>query len=188
VSRRLAGALAVGLLLGLVKGNDDALRSAIGNLSAPWLLIALVSAWWSGSWWRGALVGTAATLVGLLGFYAGMTLVLHGHFGGASGWLAEYRYVVQSNRIWFVAGVLSGPVLGALGGALGPRRPAGWLVGLAGALMLAELLVVRLVADRPLLGVAWGVSSWSAYIGQAGLGVVLLAAAGRRTLRRHSPS
>lgn len=170
-----AAALAVGAALGLVHGNGGMLRTEIGNLSAPWLLIALVPAWWAGSWWRGALVGLAATMLALLGFYVAMTVVLHGHFGGASGWPAELRYDVRVNRIWFEAGLLSGPVLGTVGGALGPARR--WrLAILAGALMLGELLVMRLVAGvrLPVAAMSFAVERWTAYDGQAVIGLLLL--------------
>ena len=175
--RWLAAAAVVGVVLGLLKGDGHPLRTAIGNLSAPWLLVALVPAWWSGSWWRGALLGTAATLAGLLGFYVAVTVVLHGHLGGAEGWGDELVYVVSANRLWFGAGLLSGPVMGAVGGLLGPGRRR--LVVVSGLLLVGELAVVSLVAGVrvPLVGVSWAVETWTAYVVQAVAGVVLLLAA-----------
>ena len=37
-------AAAFGVAVGLFKGNDTGLRGGIGNLSAPWLLVALLPA------------------------------------------------------------------------------------------------------------------------------------------------
>lgn len=180
----LAAALLAGLGLGLLKGDGDPLRAAVGNLSAPWLLMALVPAWWAGSWWRGALVGTAATALGLVGFYGAMTVVLHGHFGGASGWVDEFLHVLVANRIWFGAGLLSGPVLGALGGAVGRGGPH-LLALVAGGFMAAEPAVVAVVSGVriPVLGVSWATPTWTPYLAQAAVGSALVC--GVAWWRRH---
>lgn len=186
---RTAGlALLVGLVIGLVKGNgSDAAgiaRGAIGNLSAPWLLVPVFAAWRQRSWARGAAVGLLATLVALAGFYAGMTYYVHDHLGlvrehlGAwSSTLQAWWFVVRANRIWFAAGVVSGPVMGAGAAALGQRLPAGWRWVVAGLLLAAELPVVGLVAGLrlPVLGFAWGVSDWTVYGAEAVLGAAVLA-------------
>ena len=72
----LVFAAAFGVAAGLFKGNDPGLRGGIGNLSAPWLLVALFPALHCRSVMRGALLGLASTLV------AGEILVValvHGH-------------------------------------------------------------------------------------------------------------
>jgi len=65
----LVFAAAFGVAAGLFKGNDAGLRGGIGNLSAPWLLVALFPALHCRSVLRGALLGLASTLVALAGFY-----------------------------------------------------------------------------------------------------------------------
>jgi len=177
----LAVAVVVGAALGLLRGNGDPLRSALGNLSAPWLLIALVPAWWAGSAVRGALLGTAATVAGLLGFYAVVTVVLHGHLGGASGWSGEYRYVLAANRVWFLAALLSGPLVGAIGGVAGRGGCTGlrWLTMACGIVTLTEFPVVEIVSRVrvPVLGLAWAAEGTAAYAAEALLGLLLVGAA-----------
>lgn len=177
----IGGALVVGTALGFLRGNGDPLRSALGNLSAPWLLIALLPAWWAGSAVRGALLGTATTLAGLLGFYAAVTVVLHGHLGGASGWPGEYRYIVAANRVWFAAGLLSGPVAGAIGGLVGraARRGARWLAMACGLVMITEFPVAEMASRfrLPAPGLAWAAEGAPAYAAEALVGVMLVSAA-----------
>jgi hypothetical protein len=52
-----------GVAAGLFKGNDAGLRGGIGNLSAPWLLVALFPALHCRSVMRGALLGLTSTLI-----------------------------------------------------------------------------------------------------------------------------
>lgn len=196
IVRVLLLSLLVGLAVGLFKGNSsgDLPRGAIGNLSAPWLLVPAVAAWRAGSWGRGAAIGLAATMVALLGFYAGMTYYVHDHLGlvrdHPGAWrstMQAFWFVVRANRIWFAAGVLSGPFMGAIAGEMGHRLSAAWLWVLAGVVLAGELPVVGLVADvrLPVLGWAWGVTDWTVYGAEAVLGVAVLALGAAR-LRRPS--
>jgi hypothetical protein len=57
-----------GVAAGLFKGNEIGLRAEIGNLSAPWLLVAFLPALSAGSVARGGATGLASTLLALLGF------------------------------------------------------------------------------------------------------------------------
>jgi hypothetical protein len=172
----LVAAIAFGLLAGAVHGNDGGLRGALGNLSAPWLLVAIIPAWRSRSWKRGAVLGLVATLAALLGFYVAMTLEMTGHLGNVDGnFFHLLRYVVTANRVWFAAGLISGPTCGAVSGALGARRNALWLGLVIGALMIGELVLMKLIAylPLPLLGThaGWANGDWRAYYlqGVAGL-------------------
>src|SRR5689334_21501905 len=65
----LGAALLFGVLAALVKGHHDGVRDTIGNLSTPWLLVALAAGLHARSLPRGALLGLAATLTALFGFY-----------------------------------------------------------------------------------------------------------------------
>jgi hypothetical protein len=153
------------------------MRTAIGNLSTPWLLVALGPAWWTRSAVRGAFTGGATTLVALVGFYVGLTMSMYGHLGEVRGVVASFDYVLAANRIWFAAGLVSGPVCGAVAAALGARRGPHWLLALSGVLMVAEMAVVALIhgAELPGIHASWGVADWRVYQVEAGVGLLALA-------------
>ncbi len=100
-ARRLLTALAVaaafGVLAGVFKGNETGLRGGIGNLSAPWLLVAVLPALRCRTVQRGAVVGVLSTVVALLGFYAALTVVLAGRLGGG-GYGHEFMVETRANR------------------------------------------------------------------------------------------
>lgn len=182
----LAGAAAFGLAAGLVHGNDGGLRGAFGNLSAPWLFVALVPGWFSGSALRGAVFGTMATLVALLGFYLTLTATMVGHLGEVHGFVSSFTFVLEANRVWFAAGLFSGPVCGTLAGVLGSRLATTWLIVGLGALMVGEIAVVTAVQglEVPVLHLRWaGASDLRGYEVEAMLGLVLLATLAARRLR-----
>jgi hypothetical protein len=151
----LAGAVAFGVLAAWLKGQGGdgiglvaRVRGDAGNLSAPWLLLPFLA---GGACARrargGAVLGLLATVLGLAGFYAltGLVLELDGQSfpGSAVAW-------ASANRVWFAAGLASGPVAGALGvlWRLRTGRPA-WVP--AGLVLLAEPVVLAglgLVPDR----------------------------------------
>jgi hypothetical protein len=172
-------AAAFGVAAGLFKGNDAGLRGGIGNLSAPWLLVALFPALHCRSVMRGALLGLASTLVALAGFYAALTAVLAGQLGGG-GHLTELFVEVGANRIYFLGGIVTGPILGAIGAWIGRHRPDSlWLV--VGALVAGEILVVALVRGHQLFLApfyfSWGVTDWTPYIGESIVGIAIVLAA-----------
>jgi hypothetical protein len=171
-------AAAFGLIAGRIHGNTGGLRAAIGNVSTPWLLVALIPAWRARSVMRGALIGLATTLTALVGFYVGLTISMYGHLGDVHGVVRSFAYVLAANRIWFAAGLVSGPLCGALGAELGLRRGLHWLLGISGVLMIAEIAVVAMVqgVELPVVHASWGVSDWRGYQVEAALGLVALAA------------
>jgi hypothetical protein len=138
----LVGALVCGIALSVVKGDGDGVRSAIGNLSGPWLLIPLVA----GASTRasrvtglrhvgwGAVFGLLVTLAALGGFYASNSLVLD---LGPHAWLVDLRLSVAAGRRYFLLGLLSGPVCGAFG-AWWTARDARSLAGPVAALLVLE--------------------------------------------------
>ena len=175
-----------GVAAGLFKGNDAGLRGGIGNLSAPWLLVALFPALHCRSVMRGALLGLTSTLVALAGFYAALTAVLAGQLGGG-GHLTELLVEVSANRIYVLGGIITGPILGAIGAWIGRHRPDSlWLV--VGALVAGEILVVALVHGHQLLApfyFSWGVTDWAPYIGESIVGIAIVLAA---LFRKRSPA
>jgi len=133
-----------------------------------------------------ALLGFTSTLVALAGFYAALTAVLAGQLGGG-GHLAELVVEVGANRIYFLGGIVTGPILGAVGAWIGRYQPNSlWLV--VGALVATEILVVALVHGHQLSPAPfyfnWGVADWTPYVGESIVGVaVVLAALWRKRSR-----
>ena len=172
--------------MGAVKGNDTGLRGEIGNLSAPWLLVAFLPALRFATLRRGAVVGLVSTLSALVGFYGVLTVVLAGQLGGG-GFLPEFLVESRANRIYFLAGMATGPLCGAVGAWLGARHPDTVLI-VVGVVLAGEILVVALLSGHQLapapLYFAWGVADWRAYIAESILGLaVVLSALIRRPQR-----
>jgi len=182
-------AAAFGVAAGLLKGNDPGLRGGFGNLSAPWVLVGLLPAVRCSSMRRGALMGLAATMAALLGFYATLTVVLAGHLGGG-GYVHELLVEVRANRVYFLGGVVTGLLAGAAGAWLG-RRHRREVPLLAGLLLAGEALVVGLVQGRRLLPApvyfAWGVDDWTPYLVETAVGLLVVAVAWWRLRSRVAP-
>jgi len=179
------------------------LRSVLGNLSTPWLLVAFFAGMQSSRPRRGAVVGLAATLCALAGLYLLSTLVekLGGH-----GFLGDLRLELSGNRAYFEGGLITGPVFGALG-AWWRRRPTAGTSLLAGGLLIAEpLVMLALGAAGPRVHSAgtglpliariipgWGLTAsssgaaWAVYAAELGLGVAVVAVGLASRTRRRSP-
>lgn len=181
----LLAAFAFGVVAGLFKGADPGLRAAIGNLSAPWLLVAFLAALRSRTPLRGALMGLVSTVVALVGFYAAVTIALAGHLGGGGHW-RELVVEAGANRVYFLAGLVTGPVLGAAGAWVGRRHPglAPFVVGglLAGEIVGVAVLQGHQLAPSPLY-FKWGVDRWPPYVGECVLGLGII---GGTLVRRRS--
>ncbi|MFC6715416.1 DUF6518 family protein [Branchiibius cervicis] len=175
-------ALVFGFAMALVKGTDGGLRGEIGNLSAPWLLVAFLPGTRVRGLLRGATIGLCSTMIALAGFYVGVALQT------PSSTLHE---ILRMNDFYFAAGLLSGPVLGTLGAAVGSYRRS--LIGpVAALLMIGEWLVVWVLVNdfdgRTPWGFYWGPGAdrfdWTPYTVQAALAALLLAVVVLRRPRR----
>ncbi len=101
-----------------LKGDGPGLRDAIGNASAPWLLVPFLAGAAAGTRAGtrrlaiGAAAGLAATLSALAGFYVANSVVLQ---LGPHSWLTDLDLTVRGGLYWFERALFSGPVFGALG-------------------------------------------------------------------------
>lgn len=170
----LAAALVFGTVAAVIKGDHDGVRDTIGNLSTPWLLVALAAGLHTRSLPRGALLGVLATVTALLGFYLVVAITADG------GHLEE---VLRHNRRWLFSGLLSGPVLGAFGAWL-QRRASDVpfaVTAVTGLLLILEPVVIYAAPVVP----GWReVIHWhltpAIYLAEALLGCLVLALARRR--------
>ncbi|HEY6396175.1 MAG TPA: DUF6518 family protein [Solirubrobacteraceae bacterium] len=114
-----------GVVTSLLKGQGGGVRLAFGNISAPWLLVAFLA----GTQYRrlryAALAGLLATLAALLGFYAEQSPLVE--LGSRSGdFIANpagaFDFLVSAHSVYFLGGVVIGPIFGLLGGIWGQRR------------------------------------------------------------------
>jgi Family of unknown function (DUF6518) len=114
------------------------LRNVIGSLSTPWVLIPFVAGTLCARRLTGALLGLATTLTALAGWYLCATLSedLGGH-----GFLGDLRLEFSANRVWFTAGLISGPLFGILGSWWHRTRTLSAGV-VAGVLLMGEPLVM----------------------------------------------
>ena len=206
----IGAAFVFGVIAAWAKGqNTDGvqtvsqLRSVVGNISTPWLLVPFIAGAQCLRIRTAAVVGLLATTVALTGFYLLTTFVVDlGHHGLFS----DLRLEFGANRGYFEGALLTGPLFGALGGWWRQTRtiPASIV---AGALLMAEPLLMLLggaVGPRHVLAGGngmplvfrmiwgWGLSSDSGAIALSvyaaefalGLAVVLLVATRRRSAAR----
>lgn len=132
---RMALILGLSVLFGAgmswLKGDGPGLRDAIGNASAPWLLLPFLAGAaartragtatgtatgiraGTGRLAIGAAAGLAATLAALAGFYVANSVVLQ---LGPHSWLTDLGLTVRGGLYWFKRALFSGPFFGALGG------------------------------------------------------------------------
>jgi hypothetical protein len=172
---RFVAALVMALLFGIVasavKGNGAGVRDGIGNLSAPWVIVPLLAGA-VGSPGRiafGALMGAFATLAALVGFYLANAFVLD---LGSHSTFHDVGLTLNAGNLWFKAGAVSGPVMGAVG-AWAIRRGGVAVAGIAIASVAMEPLVVYLAYVCSKGYFAAGNGQWNAvYAGEAGAGAI----------------
>jgi hypothetical protein len=147
LGRIVAAAFAFGMLAALAKGQSSdgiatmsQLRSVLGNLSTPWLLVPFIAGIRCVRRSPAAIVGLLATLAALAGFYVLTTLVVDlGHHG----LLGDLRLELSANRGYFEGGLVAGPLFGGLGCWWRQTRTLPISIA-AGVLLMAEPLVLLL--------------------------------------------
>jgi Family of unknown function (DUF6518) len=179
----LVGAVAFGVLVAVVKGQDTGVRDALGNTSAPWVVLPFIAGTCLSRARSAALVGVAVTLASLLGFYVAEAAVLD---LGPHPWWVDLRLTAGSVNIYEKWGIVSGLLYGTFGWlwAYRSKAVAAAAVGVAFA---AEPLIVFLASKAGmwhglLLDYGW---MWMAEI-LFGIAGIALAFAARPPRRSHA--
>jgi hypothetical protein len=141
--RVVAAAFLFGLVAAWAKGQGGAdhlaeLRSDLGNLSTPWLLVAFLAGTTCSRLRAGALLGLLATTAALASFYLWNSIVQD---LGADSFLGDLRLELSANRGYLEGGLITGPLFGTLGAWWRATRTLRASV-LAGVLLMAEPLVL----------------------------------------------
>jgi hypothetical protein len=132
----LAG-FAFGLLVAAIKGQDPGVRDALGNTSAPWVLVPFFAGTRYPQVWRATLAGVAMMLAAFFGFYLAEAAILD---LGAHPWYTDLQLTLGSGHVYEVWGIFSGVVYGALGGLWASR-----------SLVVAPLAVALAFVCEPLI-------------------------------------
>lgn len=151
--RRFASALMIALAFGvtwsIVKGNGAGVRDAVGNISAPWLLLPFLAGALVAKGRRpaaGAGVGLLVTLAALAGFYVANAFVLD---LGPHPLLVDVRLAVVAGKHYFALALLSGPAFGALGGWWQRHRSTSMAVLVTSLLVFEPLALIATASWFP---------------------------------------
>jgi hypothetical protein len=136
----LAG-IAFGVLVAAVKGQDTGVRDALGNTSAPWVLVPFLAGTRYIRVWHGAAAGLAATLAAFFGFYLAEAAILD---LGPHPWYVDVRLTLGSGHVYERWGLFTGLVYGALGAAWVARRFILAPIAVALAFVFEPLIVLSL--------------------------------------------
>jgi hypothetical protein len=144
----LLAAFAFGVVVAVVKGQDAGARDALGNTSAPWIVVPFLAGMRFPSAWRGALAGVAATAAAFLGFYLSEAAILD---LGPHPWYVDLQLTMGTVNVYEKWGLVSGSAYGALGAVWATRRApaAAVAVGLA---FIAEPLIVSFLQHAGVWG------------------------------------
>ena len=168
-------AAAFGALESVLKGNGAGVRDGIGNLSAPWVILPLVAGAVGsrGNAALGAVVGLLTTVAALVGFYLANAFVLD---LGPHSSLHDIGLTLNVGNMWFKAGAMSGPAMGAVG-AWASRRGGFVVAWSVVGLVVFEPLVVYLAYLASNGRFAAGDGQWNGvYAAEAALGAIAAAA------------
>jgi hypothetical protein len=130
-----------GIAVAVLKGGDAGVRDSIGNVSAPWLLLPYFAGATTRGWGRGAVMGAAACLAALAGFYSAEAFVLD--LGGHPV-LTNLALTLSAGRMYFAAGIICGPLCGAIG-AVGSKVHA----------LVTPVVVALTLVGEPVAVFAW---------------------------------
>jgi hypothetical protein len=132
-------AFGVGALDSLVKGNGYGILGALSETVVPWFVLAFLAGAYTKErrFVLGAVAGLEATMCGLVGFYFVNSFLFH--FGMLT-WLANFHAALQTGRIPFELGIVTGLLFGALGVWWKERLSVIPVVGLGIAFVLEAMV------------------------------------------------
>jgi hypothetical protein len=179
----LAG-VAFGVLVAVIKGQDTGVRDALGNTSAPWVVLPFIAGTRFRRAHSAALAGLAVTLASLLGFYAAEAAVLD---LGPHPWWVDLRLAAGSVNIYEKWGIVSGVLYGTFGWLWASRSKAA-AAAAVGLAFVAEPVIVFILSRAGMwddLLLRYG-PVWIAEIvlGLAGIAFALKATPPRRAAHR----
>jgi hypothetical protein len=150
--RTLAPLLLAGLLFGVlvavIKGQDAGVRNALGNASAPWVVVPFLAGMRADRVLHGALLGIATTVASFFGFYVAEAAILD---LGPHPWYIDLKLTVLTVNVYEKWGLVSGSVYGALGAVWASRRLIAAPIAL-GLAFLAEPLILLLLSRAGVWG------------------------------------
>ena len=92
----LAG-LAFGLLVAVSKGQDPGVRDALGNTSAPWVVVPFLAGTRYTNVRSGAFAGLATTVAAFVAFYAAEAAILD---LGPHPWYVDLQLTLGSGHVY----------------------------------------------------------------------------------------
>jgi hypothetical protein len=138
----LVAAIAFGVLVAVIKGQDVGARNALGNTSAPWVVVPFLAGTFYSRVWQAALVGVATTLAAFFGFYLAEAAILD---LGEHPWYVDLKLTLGSGQVYEIWGLLSGVVYGALGWLWASRSLVAAPIAVGLAFICEPLIVFALV-------------------------------------------
>jgi hypothetical protein len=171
----LMAALVLGAAAALLKGEGSGVRDVLGNLSAPWLMVAFLAGGRSRSLWVGGALGLTATLMALAGFCLAFAFAAD---LGDHGFAGDVYLALRANSRYFLGALVSGPTFGVIGAWWIARRSARASIWI-GLLLICEPLAIALISNvgsLARLAGGWAESDPRPYIGEFLLGLAVLAA------------
>jgi hypothetical protein len=137
----LFGAIAFGVLVAVIKGDDVGVRNALGNMSAPWVIVPFLAGTLSSRAWHAALIGLATTLAAFFGFYLAEAAILD---LGPHPWYVDLKLTLGSGHVYEIWGTPVGLIYGLLGWLWASRSSAAAALAVGLAFVSEPLIVLAL--------------------------------------------
>jgi hypothetical protein len=137
----LLAAIAFGAMVAVVKGQDVGVRNALGNASAPWVVVPFLAGTFYSRAWQAALIGGATTLAAFFGFYLAEAAILD---LGPHPWYVDLQLTLGSGHVYEIWGTPVGLVYGVLGWLWASRSSAAAFVAVGFAFATEPLIVFGL--------------------------------------------
>jgi hypothetical protein len=181
----LLAAVVFGVLVAVIKGQDAGVRSALGNMSAPWMLVPFLGGALYSRVWHAALVGVVTTLAAFLGFYLAEAAILD---LAPHPWYRDLELTLGSGHFYETWGLLTGAIYGALGGVWASRSLVAAPVAVGLAFVCEPLIVLALWragiwGDGSLIHYPW---MWITEV-LIGLGAIVFVVAKAQARSPHAP-